>query len=255
MRDLIPIVPLPVSVLLMLGCAARYWLRPEDRRRNDWLFLSATFIWPGSIMCYWLTALLAPYSAPTMDLYVDRFDQWFGHPAFVLGRLVLPHIHWVIGLAVLYGLMPVMIMLTMCILILRSSEQEAARAARTFMLMFLVILPVYILFPVCGPIYAFPSFPQEVPAQVLHRVVLDARHNGVPSGHFSSAALVFLFLRRWRAGFVFGIVYVAVMGVAILALGEHYLFDLFVSIPYIWVIWKLGKVEWSWEKQLAGGIK
>jgi membrane-associated phospholipid phosphatase len=120
-------------------------------------------------------------------------------------------------------------------------EREAIRVAQTFLLNLFAALPIYLLFPVCGPAFAFPSFPAlPLAGLVPHLLAISAAPNGVPSVHMSSALLVLWFLRRWPWGRAIGGVYAALIVLSTLASGQHYLFDLLCAVPYtaavVWAV-------------------
>jgi hypothetical protein len=43
-------------------------------------------------------------------------------------------------------------------------------------------------------------------------------------------------LRHWKAGRIFGAVFLALTILATLGLGEHYIFDLFCAVPYAAIV-------------------
>jgi len=101
---------------------------------------------------------------------------------------------------------------------------------------------LYHLYPASGPIYLFPStFPFHPPSAAsvaLQSVLLPvAPRNAIPSLHLSWALVLWwrsAGLRVWtRAVFAFFLVCTAV---ATLGLGEHYLIDLVVAVPYTMAI-------------------
>jgi len=119
-----------------------------------------------------------------------------------------------------------------------SAVREAAVSA------LIAAVPFYLLFPVCGPEFAFPHFPALPPAPMVpHMVAIAAAPDGVPSVHTSTALLILWFLWRWPWGRVAGLVYLALIVLATMGGGQHYLFDLICAIPYtaaiLWVMHKL----------------
>jgi len=119
---------------------------------------------------------------------------------------------------------------------------------RTFALNMILAVPIYFLLPVCGPRYVFKAFPSDADSQIPHPVFLSYPPNGIPSVHFSTALLIFWFLRRWKMGRIFGAVFLLLTFLATLGLGEHYLFDLIVAVPYTFGIYRLASRTWSFSR-------
>jgi hypothetical protein len=101
-------------------------------------------------------------------------------------------------------------------------------------------------------VFAFPHFPFIQPNHLdPHPIPLSACANCIPSVHMSTALLVVWFSRRWRSGLILSLIYLALIVVATLGSGEHYLFDLVVAIPYTFLIFRLGKIEWRLSEKNA----
>jgi hypothetical protein len=96
---------------------------------------------------------------------------------------------------------------------------------------------LYFAFPVCGPKFAFgPAFPFHPPdAALLSRDVLlvpPAPRNAMPSLHFASALIAFLYARRHgRIATAVAALFLLGTILATMGTGEHYLVDLIVAIP------------------------
>jgi hypothetical protein len=91
---------------------------------------------------------------------------------------------------------------------------------------------LYFWYPATGPKYAFPSFP--VAPGLVHpaALLIQGVPNAMPSLHFGGALLIFWLSRPWRWLRITSGVYLAMTAVATLGLGEHYLVDLVVAVPY-----------------------
>ena len=93
--------------------------------------------------------------------------------------------------------MPMVMLLVYAAHLLRGGAPERVLAA--FALNFGAGYCVYLLFPACGPEYAFSGFPavaRGMPA--LHTLNLLAPPNCMPSLHTSTALLACWFCGRWR---------------------------------------------------------
>jgi hypothetical protein len=91
---------------------------------------------------------------------------------------------------------------------------------------------LYFLFPAMGPKYAFPSFPVEPGAVTSAAVFLQGVPNAMPSLHMGGILLIFWISRPWKwlrvvTGSLAVLTFLATLG-----LGEHYLIDLVVAVPY-----------------------
>jgi hypothetical protein len=180
---------------------------------------------------------MSPLRSYKYDLYISRLDGLWGfQPSFAVGAFANHH-YWlrVILTTTYYSFLLAIVAVFAAYLALRP-EWEAIAVAKTFALNLLLALPIYLLFPVCGPAYAFPKFPDTFQQVVPHPLAILGAPNGMPSVHFSNALLVAWFARHWFWGRCFGIVFVILTAAATLGLGEHYLFDLIVAIPYAFLI-------------------
>lgn len=227
-------------VAALLAVSVRWFTAPADRRRSEILLLSLLLALPAIRLAESfagvLLSLLAAHRPQRYDLYVYRFDALFGSPSFFLGRWVATRSWWTAAITQVYG-MPVAVMLAVFIVYTYLREDEKFLVVRAFLFNLLLALPIYILFPVCGPRYVFAHFPQSPGPVAPHVIVVAAAPNGVPSVHNSVAMLCAAFLWPWKWGRVFGILFVALTMFATLANGEHYAFDLLSAIPFTWLVW------------------
>lgn len=97
----------------------------------------------------------------------------------------------------------------------------------------------YGLLPIAGPLYAYNKvFPALMPdpstVQLTAQVFGPAYRNGMPSMHLSAAILLLLaaICVRNRLAVGFAVPFVLITAWATLALGEHYLIDLIVALPF-----------------------
>jgi hypothetical protein len=212
-----------VTALIVPLLALRWFLAPAARKQTEWLFVAALLIEPAGIF--------------------SQFDAVFGSPSFHLGQIAAAHLWLRTLVSVSYGLLPMAMLGAFAATLLLRPEREAVRVAQTFLLNLFAALPIYLLFPVCGPAFAFPSFPALPPAGLVpHLLAISAAPNGIPSVHMSSALLVLWFLRRWNWGRALGGVYAALIVLATLASGQHYLFDLLCAVPYtVAVVWAVDR--------------
>lgn len=111
-----------------------------------------------------------------------------------------------------------------------------SKLANRFLLAYAVNMVIgcslYLIVPATGPIYAFPTWPNETVIPAMGLVPVAAYPNSIPSLHVSGAVILLLCSARvwwWRtllALFVVGTM------IATLVLGEHYLIDLVIAFPF-----------------------
>lgn len=244
MLDLLIFDPsVAVGFVFVLAVAWRWFAVPGDARRSEYMLVLGVF---GSIADPVVQAVansLSRVRPLKMDLYAYGMDRYLGEPAFVLGRMVAPHMWAKVLLNVAYGLLPMAVVLVLAWHILRRSE-HTGRMVWAFVLN-LVLAPVfYLLMPVSGPRFAFPGFPAGPvePGGVLpHMLQIHAAPNGMPSVHMSTALLVVWFSRKSRVALGIASVYLLLIGAATLASGQHYGVDLLAAVPYAaGVLWLAG---------------
>lgn len=240
--------PVVVGTLFAVSfAAARLLFVPEDRKRCDWLLAASALALPASATCEFFTNWLGRLEPTRLDQYVFRFDGLFGQPSFAMGQFVARHFWLEVISNMAYSALPCAVLAVFAAYLWRRTEAETLALLRTFILNLFVAVPIYLLIPVGGPAAAFPGFPLLPPHFVAHVISRPGPPNGFPSVHTSTALLILWFARRRPAARILGVLYLALIVVATLGSGQHYLFDLFAAIPYAVVMIRLGKVEWRWS--------
>jgi hypothetical protein len=180
-----------------------------------------------------------------LDAYILRIDGLLGfQPSFLLGRFFSAHPWLMTFEAVVYMFMPHAILAVLAIYLWWASGAETWRMGRVALLNLLGAVPFYCLLPACGPGYAFPGFPIDLPSHPGGIMSIAEVPNAIPSLHFSSALLIAWFLRRWAGLRWLGIAFLIATAAATLGLGEHYVFDLLAAVPYALGVYWLGTREW-----------
>jgi hypothetical protein len=227
--------------------AVRWFAVPADQLRNERMLLLALGCFLFAVAGMVGVRAISYITPAKFDLYVYKIDGFFGEPSFVLGRLIAGRPAVFGSMAVIYGLLPAVVM---AILLLYAwwIPEGLGYAVRSFLLNVLLALAIYVAFPVCGPFPSFPGSPGHVAA---HAIALNAPPNGVPSVHMSAAFLIWWFGRRWKAVGVFGAIYVLLTLFTILASGEHYLFDAIVAIPFTALVLVAAEEPWLNSAELG----
>jgi hypothetical protein len=196
-----------------------------------------------------LCSLLIGYTVPlttwlrprTYDALLLAFDGGLGfQPSFVLGRL-LPEGSSGWGLTtVVYYALP----LAVCVLYASHLASEPVGKPQPvpilalFLSLMLVGFTLYGVYPAVGPKHAFGTlYPWNPPllAQIAVQPmsVPDAPRNCMPSLHLACALAMWWNSRLWsRWGRVMAGFFLWMTIFSTLALGEHYLVDLVVAVPF-----------------------
>jgi len=222
-----------VMIAAMLGCMVRWQIVPSDRKRTEmalvFVLLTTILGWAGEAIARSLSSV----RPGKLDLFVYQFDHVFHDPSFVLGRMLYGH-RWIQPiLQIAYNSIPTAVAAAIAYHYYGRHRGEDIRLIVTAFALNIGLSPiVYSIVPVCGPIYAFQSFPFDpgpVHASLMH---INAAPNGFPSIHFSTALLIVWALRRSPTGVVLATINALLMVGATLGSGEHYLLDLLASFPY-----------------------
>jgi hypothetical protein len=179
--------------------AARWYFVPLDRKRTEWVLVVTALAVPLCAAAEAIANALSRIRPLKYDLFIYRIDALFGQPSFVVGRAVAQHLPLRILVSVSYGALPIAMVGVFAVTLWLRSEFEALQALRTFALNLIAAVPLYLLCPVCGPLFAFAGFPFIQPAQLTpHPILINAAPNGVPSVHASTALLILWFLPKPR---------------------------------------------------------
>lgn len=222
---------------LVIGVQAA---RKRDARLYKLLAISAICVL--LVGCVGIALTIAAQHTAKLDLWLYTADTALGSPAFAIARLVRPTALLPVLVAD-YEAMPMVLLLVYAAHLLWRGAPERVLAA--FGLNFGVGYLLYLLFPACGPGFAFANFPAVVPALVtLHPVQLLAPPNCIPSLHTSTAILAYWFCRRWRYARTAAMLNLLLTVTATLATGEHYLVDLIVAVPFTAFVFGASRQAW-----------
>jgi hypothetical protein len=203
-------------------------IRKRDARL--WKLLVVSVICVLGVGCVGVALKIAARHTAKYDLWLYAAYRALGSPAFAMARLLRPTALFPVLVAV-YEAMPMAILLVYGAHLLRGGTPERVLAA--FALNFGAGYCLYLLFPACGPEYAFAGFPAVRPGmRVLHTLNLLAPPNCMPSLHTSTALLACWFCGRWRFARTAALLNLLLTVLATLATGEHYLVDLVVAAPF-----------------------
>jgi hypothetical protein len=219
--------------------ATRAWrLRAAPEGMQALLLLMAGSTLPLFVIASRPLLVLSSTANPaTLDLLAFAFDRSLGFdPSAAVARFVLDSaISRELALTI-YAALPLLVAVAFAMQL--RQRDRTPDSLLVFMAIALTGFPIYFLYPVAGPIFAFGSmFPGHLPALPGAVDVLPgAPRNGMPSLHFAWALALSFHARN--AGFQARLAYGAFLwltALAILGLGEHYLVDLVVALPLVLV--------------------
>jgi len=233
-----------VSLVGMVGLALLIlrviWWEGQDRRIAIFTLIPSLFFlasgWTGPALLNW-TGRAHPN---VLDLYLLSFDASLRiQPAFIVGQAFDRYpLFGVVGVLVYVGL-PIILGLTYAGCLMRD-RKSALPAFLAIVLAGPIGVVFYNLYPAVGPVHLMPDmFPwKTMPIDQIKRLFLQALpsggyRNAMPSLHAAWVYLAFWYSRRLSiaeralAGFFLIFTLIATLGI-----GEHYLIDLIVAVPF-----------------------
>ncbi len=236
----------PSPALLVMACAlvAGVWTICRPRESNAlYAFLFSLFS-----LLFGITALVALGAANRafplkFDWYLYLIDKALGvSPAFPAARLVRGHL-WIV-LRLVYDSLPAVTIIWYWINLNRQNGRVAFTA---FAVNLLLGSCLYLIVPACGPGFAFDHrFPLEPFGAAVHLIRVDASPNAIPSLHVSSAILFVLLAGRNIVARSFAWLYLPATAAATMVLGEHYLIDLVLAVPFACFAVLLAERQTKW---------
>lgn len=220
-------------VLVAQAVAAR-----TEQRRSYMRTFYAGSVFPLLAMLVGVSVPLNIWLRPkTWDAYLLAFDGSLGfQPSFLLGKLLAAnHDAWRWTTVMYYALPLAGGMLY------AANRVRARRAVGVLglLLSFMIIgFAQYGVYPATGPAHAFPEiYPWKIPLlweiALQPMVVAADPRNCMPSLHFGAALLVWWNSRIWPTwGRALAMLFLLLTAFSTLALGEHYLADLMVAVPF-----------------------
>ncbi len=223
----------------------------------DWICcLSAGLILPlgNAIMPAALaeTSFILP---KVFDDNVVRLDAAFGLQAsFALAHVLADHatVKWICGIVYALVLLPPALL---ALMEGRSGRRTGIGALPTFLAIAGAGFSIYHALPVIGP---RAWFGDAFPLHSVRHDLIEPR-NAMPSLHTAWVLMAFLCARGMRVTRLVIGVWLVLMLVATLGLGEHYLVDLICAVPFVLLLRAVcaSDVPWSararWRGVIAGG--
>jgi hypothetical protein len=228
-------------ILMLFGVFyASYWAAFAlllERRKDEW---PKWQMWSvvGSLACALSSTDLSIANAAgkvvrvRYDEYVMAFDRILGSPSFTLGKMLVAY-RWMYSVCVIvYDHLNLACGIVVVLYLWREPIEDCLELVRTIVAVSALALPLYLIFPVSGPLFAYRRFPFELPSAQPHLIYLTYAPDGVPSVHMTLALLICWYARTWRIGRILSVIYATLTVVATLGSGQHYLFDLMAAVPF-----------------------
>ncbi len=246
------IVALPLGILLAwwavkTALQARFQKQPIpiEAKIYFWVVIASYSLGVATHGILRIISILFPL---TYDIHLWKIDAAFGNvgQAFALAADTLPS--WGQSFTILVYSLLAVIFLPQIAWLIREKKNQSMHGWRTLVVPFFVAVVSYAWLPATGPIAAFDGFyPNKMPPMDQLGDVLmpvgQAPRNAMPSMHFSGAIWVFMVAAVFRQKIIFAIAAIFLLGTAwaTLALGEHYVIDLVVAMPFaaalgLWLI-------------------
>ncbi len=176
---------------------------------------------------------------PTTQLSFDRVllacDGVLGlQPSYLVARIVESHPPALRVFRLVYDALP---------LAIGCGYAASRRASAPYLAKSLIVAGVigrflHFLVPAAGPKWAlnglFPAVVPAITAQWMRPFEAKTYFNCVPSLHLAWALLIYWQLRRSKStiAMLISAVFLTCTAISTLALGEHYLFDLIIAVPF-----------------------
>ena len=208
------------------------------RPGSGYAFASAAILCTFSLAVGFFFQATVNLAPKTFDTYLYAFDYTFGSPSFLMGRLFERFPLLELSSSAGYYSLP-FVLAAFCALQLANPKLRSSNVMVEFAVAAAIGWMLYFVYPAVGPICAFPgAYPASPPLLSSIRIdfvrpLSDTPRNCMPSLHTAWALLVvwnsrpFGFWVRLLANAFLLLTLLATLG-----LGEHYLVDLVVALPF-----------------------
>jgi PAP2 superfamily len=209
-------------------------------------------------------SVVAAHTPQTFDGALSVIDQSLGgNLSFAIGRLVAG-LSWLRALVeIVYNSLPIVVMLAAAARWRRFGRIDSTSIPLAAAVAAAVGVLLYFIVPAAGPAFRWTGrFPFQPPTAAdltvaLGSVDTGAFRNAMPSLHFAGA--LFVAWGTWSLGRrerMLGLVFLALTFVATLGLGEHYLIDLVVAVPFALAVETIVRRSPNWASDflLSSGL-
>lgn len=249
---------LPLVYFLLFKAIVAWW---QMRRYNDmlpdwvlaffWLTVISTSLNVAAATWLKLSGVLFP---ATHDLYAHKLELAYGNLAYQISSYYLTIPTWLTELTKFTYATLAALFIPLLALLYREGKANTLHGWPMLLVPFFVGWVCYAWLPISGPIYLFHGvFPDGVihPTEIVPGLspVVTAPRNAMPSMHLSGALFILMITAALRRKWLFALATLFVVGTAwaTLALGEHYVVDLVVALPFApaFVLWLMNPPRWQ----------
>lgn len=199
--------------------------------------------------------ILQPKTPDSLDHYLYAFDARFGMQAgFAMGRIFADWPALNLVCSIVYMGLPLAMA---CLYLGVPHDGDEPSLLKTFLVAGIAAAILFRVVPAAGPVYAFTdAYPDILPPigpdflRPLH--MENPKLNAIPSLHTAWALLMYWRTRRARlvAQILAGL-FLFLTLLATLGLGEHYLIDLMVAVPYAVSVRAVCMSQAGWSRERA----
>jgi PAP2 superfamily protein len=238
---------------LMVMAARLLWSPPDMQKQR--LEPILTGLTPIAFLAYMPVAMsyLQRTAPDSLDRYLFAFDSRFGFQAgFAMGRLFADWPALSSICSVVYMGLPLAMA---CVYLAVPRAINEPSLLKTFLVTGILAAVAFRVVPAAGPVYAFTDvYPSQLPAmgadflRPMH--MHDPKLNAIPSLHTAWALLIYWRSRRAKVivqGVAGAFLFLTLL--ATLGLGEHYLIDLIVGVPYAVSVRAACMNEAGWSRE------
>nr|WP_312536602.1 fused MFS/spermidine synthase [Moraxella sp. CTOTU47618] len=229
----------PLGVYTLFKQLHHYFFERQNSLSNLYFLLTFLFILMGwsTQTALKVNTFILPY---VYDIDIYKIDSAFGNITLPFVQwFEISHAFWNTLLLEVYSLLSVSLFVVVSLFI-RENKDDRYHVIRVLIVPFGLAFICYTIIPVSGPVYAFATeyFPLNMPtASALQSgkvFIPPAARNGMPSMHLTGALLIWLLTAGLSKKIYFYIatVFTLLTAVATIALGEHYVLDLVVALPF-----------------------
>lgn len=241
---------LPASYYTLLH-ALLFWLRScadKNQPLPMWVprFFCISLMVLGLIVVPRCTLHITPVLLPlTYDVHLYKVDAAFLGVAQSAAQIARGSSWLYQATYFIYDLLGLLLFPLMALL-MRDKKIRILHGWRALLIPYIIAVICYVWLPACGPLYGVENYPfglgpQDIKVQLVSPSF--APRNAMPSLHLSTAVWFLMLIAALRRKRLFAVSGLFILGTAwaTLALGEHYVIDLVVALPFsaalgVWLI-------------------
>lgn len=213
----------------------------DKKNKDSQLYFLLTFIFLFMGFATEAALIMSKVIYPlTFDVLIYKIDAaFFNINIPIINFYEKSHPLVLTAITEVYSLLSIFLFLVVALFI-KESKHNKYHIVRVLVVPFGLAFICYSIIPLTGPIYAFGTqyFPLNMPksSELIANTIFvtPAARNAMPSMHLTGALLIFLLTAALNKKIYFyaSILFLFLTAYATLALGEHYILDLVVALPF-----------------------